>query len=84
MYLLLILILTIISKTICSDITATRVQPIIQVYDSDHLFINFSASFEGEIESASAARLRSVQGHDYSIIDNKIENMQHAIKRNLG
>ena len=81
MYFLLILTFSLPSKTISIDITATRLQPIIHAFDNEHLFINYSSSFEGEIETDSDIRFKSSLSHNYAIIDNKVET--NICQRNL-
>ena len=70
MYLLLLFI----GAISCQDvIKPTRVPPVAIAVDSEHLFINYSASFEGEIGLTRDVRFRNAYlGTNIPIIDNKV------------
>ena len=70
MYLLLLFI----GAISCQDvIKPTRVPPVAIAVDSEHLFINYSASFDGEIDPTSDVRFRrATLGTNIPIIDNKV------------
>ena len=58
----------------CQEILSTNIPPIITAHDSEHLFINFSASFTGKIDSTSDIRFRSTFGRDnLTITDNLVK-----------
>ena len=58
------------SKSLCEEIKATKVQPTIRPHDRDHLIVNFTASFIGDIPPDSDIRLTSHLGRNLPIIDN--------------
>ena len=61
------------SKIICQEISRTNVKPLVHPHDSEHLFINYSASFTGKIDETSDVRFRSTNGHNLPIKDNLVE-----------
>ena len=81
MFLLSIAIISISSKTFCDGISPTSKQPTIEVYDSEHLHIDYSSSFDREIDPSKEVRLVSSRGHNYSIVENKVKT--NVCNRNL-
>ena len=72
MFLLLILPLLYPSESICLEVSSTNVKPLVQAYDSQHLFINYSNSFKGDI-SRSKVIFRGTVGYNLPIKDNLVK-----------
>ena len=70
MKLLLLSIISLPSIRTGSELKATNQPPLPIPSDKDHLIVNYSESFKGEMNPNSEARLVSNQGHNVSIIDN--------------
>ena len=66
------------SKSLCEEIKATKVQPTIRPHDRDHLFVNFTASFTGDIPPDSDIRLTSHLGRNLPIIDARCACLGHS------